>query len=216
MTTRLDEAVRDALAHKDENRAVELVWRELGRRVARFLSAMFVDVPADAEDAFADWAVNLVTALPRFEWRSSLTTYAFCLARRSAARVIADRRHHAAEPLRTTHLSGIAQEMWLDTLRALPDALRDDLRALRETLDEEERAILLLFVHEELPWKEVVQILCAEEVLADGAALNQENARLRARWSRAKAKLEAAALDAGLVDRMDNARVIIAEMRPRR
>jgi hypothetical protein len=130
--------------------------------------------------------------------------------------VIAERRKHANEPLCTTLISGIAQEIWFDTLRDVPNELQEDLRALREELDEEERAILLLFVHEELPWKEVVQILGDDsaQVGTDGAA--RESARLRARLSRAKSKLKEAAIKAGLVDQVDDARAIRDEMRPRR
>ena len=60
---------------------------------------------------------------------------------------------------------------------------------LRETLDPEDRTLLLLRIDSRMPWEEVARILSDAETPLAAAVLRKRAAALRQRFSRVKAQL---------------------------
>jgi RNA polymerase sigma-70 factor (ECF subfamily) len=206
-----ERAVLEEAARGDFNAAVERAVRLFGPGVSRYLLGA-IGERADAEDAFGEWQLALIDALPRFEQRATLRTFLFALARHAAAHAIDARRRRTAmrADVGTSRLCGIAQEVFVETLRHLPPALEQQALTANADLDAEERGLLVLYAGQELSWKEVVAVLGV-----DGAEPGAEAARLRKRFERLKEKLRERAARDGLVRWMDDARTYASEVKPR-
>ena len=66
----------------------------------------------------------------------------------------------------------------------LPGGRRDALRRLRESLDPEERTLLVLRLDQELEWDEVATVLSAEGAPVEAATLRKRYERIKDRMSR--------------------------------
>jgi RNA polymerase sigma-70 factor (ECF subfamily) len=79
--------------------------------------------------------------------------------------------------------------------------VKDKWRELRETLDPEDRAILVLRVDRDLEWNEIARVMLGESEQDHTAAeLAREAARLRKRFQLLKEDLRERARAAGLVE----------------
>ncbi|MDH5492224.1 MAG: RNA polymerase sigma factor [Myxococcales bacterium] len=122
------------------------VWRVLRRMGIR---------EADVEDVLQEVFLRVHRRLPHFEGRSSLRTwiYGFCIRTASEHRRRAHiRREVLAEDQDHLPLSAVAPEH--ERALSQRDARRE-LDALLGTLDEEKRAVFVLFEIEQLPMAEV-------------------------------------------------------------
>ena len=77
--------------------------------------------------------------------------------------------------------------------------MKNKWRALRETLDPDDRVLLVLRVDRDLQWNEVARVMLGDEAPSDGD-LAREAARLRKRFQLLKEDLKRRAKDAGLMD----------------
>ena len=135
-------------------------WRILGPR-------------SDFDDAVQDSLVELARALPRFEGRSLVTTFAYPVVTRTAYRYLAQRREQAAE-------SSVLEAVASDDDPEQRAAGRQQLERLHRVLDR-------------IPDRQrVAFVLCAVERLphAEAAAIEDVSVEtLRARLKRAKREL---------------------------
>lgn len=201
-----EQDIRNACESGDIRRAGDLAVRLLGPVIAPHLRAV-MNVEADAEDAFQDWALRMACSIKRFRWDCSLRSLAFRIAH--SARVdVSRRRMKRVEPL-PSNQSALGAEMWRRTARDLPTLLAARVRRLREHLDEEERAILLLYVDEKLEWAEVTAALSPD--LAP-TAKRREAARLRKVYERVKEKLRALAQEEGVFAEVEDKVAVLEEM----
>jgi RNA polymerase sigma-70 factor (ECF subfamily) len=154
-----------------------LVWRVLRRLGVR---------EADVEDVCQEVFAAVHKQLPSFERRSKPSTWIFAIAMRRAASY-RRRAHHRreqltdalAEPGVPAPAEGPAEAAERRELRALLDRLLD-------ALDDDKRAVFVLYEIEELEMREVVEIV--------GCPLQTGYSRLHA----ARAELRRAAQEAGV------------------
>lgn len=127
----------------------------------------------DFDDAVQDALVELARALPRFEGRAQLTTFAHPVVTRTAYRYLKQRREQAAEP-------GTLE-------RVANDDDPEDRAATRQQLERVHRVL------DRIPDKQrMAFVLCAVERLphAEAAAIEGISVEtLRARLKRAKSEL---------------------------
>ncbi|MEM1413587.1 MAG: sigma-70 family RNA polymerase sigma factor [Myxococcota bacterium] len=181
-----ESAVREALGREDVAGATSQTLELYGYELFRFLRATLRD-EARAEDAYQELCIQIFRALPRFEWRSSLRTWAFRLARHTLGRAHRSARHREAQ-LGTAEESALVAR-WTRTVTAewRRTAARDRLRERTAALPEEDRSIVTLRIRDRMSWKEIARILGPED--APDEAVATEAARLRKRYERIKAQL---------------------------
>jgi RNA polymerase sigma-70 factor (ECF subfamily) len=155
---------------------------------------------ADASEVFSQVAEDLWRGLPTFRFRCSIRTWLYVLARHAAARFRrapwnqGQRRRAADQQLEAlvAHTRTLTQP-WLRT------DVKNRWSALRESLDPEDRSLLVLRVDCQLEWKEIARVTLGEES-PDAAALTRESDRLKKRFQLLKEDLRRRARAAGLLD----------------
>jgi RNA polymerase sigma-70 factor (ECF subfamily) len=186
----------------DFRQATTLAIETYGEEVMGFLSAR-VRGRGDAGDVFSMFAEDLWKGLPSFEWRCSLRGWCYTLARHAMV------RHARAPQNRAERNLGLSQHQDLsalvDRVRSATHAFarteaRDRVRALRESLPDEDQTLLILRVDRGLPWRELVQVMNDAEALdLPEAELQKQEQRLRQRFKRLKDRLRELAEKEGLL-----------------
>jgi RNA polymerase sigma-70 factor (ECF subfamily) len=99
-------------------------------------------------------------------------------------------------------LDRIAQAVRTQTVSFLRTAKRTRIEALRDSLEEEDRVLLLLRVERKLAWAEIARIFAEgdREGEPDAAAIAKEAARLRKRYQLVKERLRDLAKREGLIE----------------
>lgn len=198
---RVEDDVRALCEGGDMDGAATMALRAYGGEVFGFLVAVHRDETA-ASDAFSTFAEGLWRSLPAFEWEASLRTWAYAIARNASRNA---RREAARHDKRGAHvgdsaLENVAQAVRTETLGFLRSEKRSKLEALRDALEPEDRALLVLRVDRGLTWNELARVLAEDEAPRDEAATIREAARLRKRFQLLKERLRELAKREGLSD----------------
>jgi RNA polymerase sigma-70 factor (ECF subfamily) len=122
------------------------------------------------------------------------------LAKRAASRVVKQKRR-APVPASSELVGKLVQEIRTETLSYLRTEKKSRLHALRDTLPDDEKTLLLLRVDRKLSWDELARVLSDEDL--DDEAIKREAARLRKRFQLVKDKLRALATREGLYPAKD-------------
>jgi RNA polymerase sigma-70 factor, ECF subfamily len=192
---KVETSIRDAWDAGDFAAATTAALRRYGPEVLGFLVAMQND-HSRAEDAFSLFAERLWLGISRFEWKSSVRTWSYVLARNAAAdlRRREARHQRARVTLSSAPVSEVAAQVRTQTLSLLRTEKRSAFMRLREELPEEDRALLVLRVDRDLPWRDIAQVFGADE-----QAVGREAARFRKRFQLVKERLRALGKARGLV-----------------
>ena len=190
----IDAAVRGLCDKGDHGAATSVGLRAYGAEVFGFLRATLRN-ETDADDVFAVFAEDLWKSMPSFAWGCSLRTWAYLLAKRAASRVLKQKRR-APLPASSELVGRLVQEIRTETLSYLRTEKKSKLHALRDSLPDDEKALLLLRVDRKLSWDELARVLSDEDLADD--AVKREAARLRKRFQLVKDKLRALATREGL------------------
>jgi RNA polymerase sigma-70 factor (ECF subfamily) len=197
----LEASIAAACDVQDHVKAATLIIGGYGGELMAFLRAR-LHSQTDAEEVFGAIAEKLWIGLPDFEWRCSLRSWLYRLARNAAidyATAVQNR------PERRVPLSSHASPSWLaDRVRSTTAAYqqtsaKDRMRELRETLPLDDQMLLILRVDRGMDWRELAVAMGDEQVSLDGAELEREAARLRKRFERVKERLRELARDAGML-----------------
>lgn len=198
----LESTIRALASDGDHGAAVTALLRGYGPEVLGFLLAVH-STQAEAYDAFSEFAEAAWLGFRRFAWESTARTWAYAVARNVSRtqvrnRLRRDRRRVAASDPR---LEEIAEQVRTSTASFLRTEKRTRLRALRESLPEEDRMLLVLRLDRGLSWNELARVMSSadEESNLDDATIAREAARLRKRFQLVKDRLRAQAKREGLV-----------------
>ncbi|MFT3699061.1 MAG: sigma factor [Kofleriaceae bacterium] len=177
------------------DKAATSLFDAYGAEVYGFL-VNYMAGESDAAEVFGQLGEDVWRGLPAFGFKCSLRTWLYVLARNAAARY---RRSpwrkksdgesaldHAVARART------GTSPWQQT------DVKDRMRELRESLDPEDRMLLVLRVDRNLEWIDCARVMLDGD--DDDAALARESARLRKRFQAVKDELRARAKAAGLVE----------------
>jgi RNA polymerase sigma-70 factor, ECF subfamily len=192
---RVEADIRTAWERGDFAAATTIALRLYGPEVLGFLVATLRDNDK-AEEAFSVFAERLWETMNRFEWKCSVRTWSYLLARNAYADLHRrEARHHRARvALSNAPISKIAARVRTETMALLRTEKRTAISQLRDELPEEDRSVLVLRLNRELAWRDIARVLGAKE-----DAIDSEAARLRKRFQLIKERLRALGKARGLV-----------------
>ena len=189
--------VADALSRGRFDEAASAGLRGYGPEILGFLIALG---PNTAEDAFSQFCEDLWRGLPAFRAEASFRTWAYTLARHAVVRVRRDPWSRRASPLSDLGpISGIAEELRSSTASFLATQLRDRVAQLRDQLEEDDRALLVLRIDRQMAWNDIARVMVGTD--APEAEVQKRSAALRKRFERLKVEIRERAEREGLVEK---------------
>jgi RNA polymerase sigma-70 factor (ECF subfamily) len=197
----LESQIRAHCDAGEYQRAATLAVRAYGGEILGFLMSLLHDSDA-AGEVFSDMTEDLWRGLPAFEWRCTLRTWAYTLARHAAGHHLSSARRKRKRNVALSEareLSQVAQQIRTETLAAYRTETKDRIAALREKLSPEERDLLVLRVNRGLDWREIAHVLLYRGEPPSDEALDREAAKLRKRFQAVKEKLRKMAGEEGLL-----------------
>ncbi len=183
--------IRDACGAEEWSRAATLVVELYGRELLEFLVAT-ARSEVDGAEAFSIFTEQLWKSLPRFRWSSSARTWCYTLARRALARVRRDphRKSDRAIAIDDAPVAAMVHKVRTDTLSFLRSAVKDRVVALRDQLDPDDQALLILRIDRKLAWRDVAIAFAEEEdEPLEPAEVARRAAAMRKRFERIKDEL---------------------------
>ncbi|MDY7228087.1 RNA polymerase sigma factor [Hyalangium rubrum] len=195
---RVEQEVRELCQSGDIGRAVERTLQGYGMEIMRLMASVLHN-PELAKDAFSVFCESLLKGLPAFRWESSLRTWSYRLAR-NACYQLAHAPAARETPVSSSGIPDEALKHRSDTRPWQRTSVKERFRALRESLEPEERMLLLLRVDQRLAWTEVARVMWDEDTAPTSAALSRKATALRQQFQRIKAHLRTLALQQGLID----------------
>jgi RNA polymerase sigma-70 factor (ECF subfamily) len=198
----MSDAVEGELAALIESRALErAATRALevyGDEVYGFLINV-VGSESDATEVFGQLVEDVWKGLPAFAGRSSVRTWLYVLARHAAARYRRTPWNRRDQRTGSAALDELVAQSRTRTSPWQRTDVKDRFARLRETLDPDDRVLLVLRVDRGLAWSEIARVtLDVEE--PDDRAIARETDRLAKRFQRLKDELRTRARAAGLID----------------
>ncbi|MGD8863761.1 MAG: sigma-70 family RNA polymerase sigma factor [Myxococcales bacterium] len=195
----IEAQIRTAFDARDFERAATLAIEHYGPELLGFLVSHMGDADA-AGDVFAQFSEDFWKTLPRFEWRCSVRTWAYKLARRAASQHRRrEHKHDRNAPLTgASRLSQAVERVRTATVAYRRTDVKDRFQALRARLPEEDQTVLILRVDRRLSWLELAEVFLGDETI-EPDALKKEAARLRKRFQLAKDRLKKMAEEEGLL-----------------
>jgi RNA polymerase sigma-70 factor (ECF subfamily) len=193
-----EELIREACAHRDLERAVELALETYGREVLGFLIARVGEQRGN--EVFSDFLEDFWRGLPGFGWRSSLRGWLYVLARHALARNLRgspSRREAALDS--NAALSALVERVRTETAAHLRTPVKSRFRELRAKLSDDEQNLLILRIDRELSWRELAAVMSEQGDALSAEELDKLAVRLRQQFQRAKERLRGMAEAEGLL-----------------
>lgn len=187
----LDHILSAHLAAGELDRAATTALEALGPQILGFLAATMRDDDA-AYDVFGQFSEEMWKSMGSFRAESSFKTWAYKIVMHSISRYRRDGYRRRGQPLDTAAISAIAQDVRSRTPRFQQTEVKDRITQLRESLDPDEQTLLFLRIDQGLSWGDVAEVMSAQGVEVEVAAL-------RKRFERAKTKLRALAEANGIL-----------------
>jgi RNA polymerase sigma-70 factor (ECF subfamily) len=201
---KLEQEIQELCRQGDMAGAVERALEGYGQEIMRLMASVLHDYER-SRDAFSLFSENLLRGLPGFRWESSFRTWAYRLARNACYQVM----HAPAgreQPVTMSKLPDEAVKPRSETRPWQRTSVKERFRALRESLDPQERMLLLLRVDQRLSWEEVARVMSdGEESLTD-SGLKRRAAALRQQFQRIKTHLRDLAQEEGLITDTEDSR----------
>jgi len=200
---RLEREIQELSRGGDVAGAVERALQGYGQEILRLMTAMLHDTDR-GRDAFGVFSENLLRGLPGFRWESSFRTWAYRLARNACVQVLRAPALRREQPM---SLSAIPEQPFAarsDTRPWQRTSVKERFRALRESLEPQERLLLSLRVDQRLSWEEVARVMAEGEETPRAGELKRRAAALRQQFQRVKEHLRTLAEREGLVPTDDS------------
>jgi RNA polymerase sigma-70 factor, ECF subfamily len=191
----LEEQMTALLGAGDLRSAATLCVEAYGPEVLGFL-VTFVRNEDDASDAFAQACEDLWRGLGRFERRCPLRTWFYTLARHAASRVRRSPQRRPGRQITLKEAADVAERVRSRTLPHLRTDMKDRFAVIRDALEEDDRALLVLRVDRGLSWNDIARVYSPEG--ASASTLARVAARLRKRFQSVKDEIRSRAREAGL------------------
>jgi RNA polymerase sigma-70 factor, ECF subfamily len=196
MSEEIEAAARQQCQAGDLDAALKVAITGYGEEVFSFVVARMRDEDA-AGDVFSQACEDLLRTLPSFEWRCSLRTWFYRIARSAASRYQRSPMNRPERRVALSHVSELVDHVRSRTVAHLRSDVKDQMRTLREQLDADEQQLLFLRIDQDLSWNEIAEIVGDEG--DDDAAVQRTSARLRQQFQKLKDRLRELAIAAGLL-----------------
>jgi len=199
---KLEQDIQGLCKQGDLAAAVERALEGYGQEIMRLMASVLHDYER-SRDAFSLFSENLLRGLPGFRWESSFRTWAYRLARNACYQVM----HAPAgreQPMSVSALPDEAQKPRSETRPWQRTSVKERFRALRESLEPDERMLLLLRVDQRLAWTEVARVMWDSEEAPTTASLSRKATALRQQFQRIKNHLREMAVQEGLIEQEES------------
>jgi RNA polymerase sigma-70 factor (ECF subfamily) len=193
----LERSVREACDRRDYSEATAALVRGYGPEIFGFLVATNKS-EHDASDIFSDFCLAALRGLPGFRFHSSLRTWAYTLARNAAHHHRRDTGRAARRRTGSSAIDEVAAAVRTSTLTFLRTERRTRLEELRDSLDPEDRELLVLRVDRGLSWDDVATAFNEGDAPLTPAERAKASQRLRKRFQVLKDSLREKARREGL------------------
>lgn len=167
-----------------------------GTEVLSFLETILRD-RADSDDAFAQACEDLWKGLPRFEGRASMKTWFYTLAKHAASRL--RRSSRPGQRARVSEVPDVPDHVRSRTRPYLKTEVKRGFAAIRDSLTDDDRMLLVLRVDRAMSWNDVARVMANEDDPDSEEALSRAAARLRKRFQTVKETIRERALANGLI-----------------
>jgi len=197
-----EDAIREAWDASDFRKAATLALRLYHSEILSFL-VWRLHNPNDGQEAFSMLAEDLWSGMPSFEWRCSLRTWLYVLARNAASRLKASphkRFEHRLSDNAGEHLAEVLDAVRTQTQAYRRTDMKQRVRSLRDSLSPDDQLLLVLRVDRGLSWRDSVLAIHGDTEL-DDELLKRESARLRQCFQRIKRELRRMAVEQGISER---------------
>lgn len=196
-----EDRIRALCDAQDYAAAATLVIESYGPEILAFLIARLRN-RSSGEDVYGTFAEKLWVGLPQFEWRCSVRSWAYRLARNAAndyATALPNQRRHNVALSQHPALSQLIDRVRSTTQAYRQTETKDRVRELREQLSPDDQLLLILRVDKTMGWREIAQAMAEDGEPLEGAALAKEASRLRKRFERVKERIRELAQAKGLL-----------------
>ena len=190
--------IDDLFRKGDLRAAVGASVEAYGSEILGFLVAFLRD-EQEAVEAFSQACEDLWAGIARFEGRASLRTWFYVLARHAAGRLRRSPQRRRDRRLSLGEIGDMAEQVRSRTLAHLRTSVKDRFAVIRDSLDKDDRALLVLRVDREMNWNDIARVFSAEG--ASEQELTRESARLRKRFQMVKEEIRKRVREAGLFPR---------------
>ena len=191
----LEEEIASLRTAGDLRAAATKTVEGYGPEVLGFLVTVLRD-EHDASEVFSQTCEDLWRGIDAFEGRCSMRTWLYTLARHATSRLRRAPHRRPGRHVDVSEVSELADRVRSRTLPHLRTSVKDQFAVIRDSLDEEDRALLVLYVDRSMTFREVAFTMSphdSEETLA------RLEARLRKRYQLVKKKIRDRAREAGLL-----------------
>ncbi len=177
--------------------AVEQVLKSLGPEVHGFLCASLGN-DGDADEVFSAVAERLWRSLGAFEWRCTLRTWLYVIARREAERFVRAARRHRVGRVRLSELVDVIAAARTESQAKRRSEQRNRFQRLRDELEPADRDLIILRVDRGLAWDEIALAFVDDPDSSSAEDLHREAARVRKRFQLVKEGLARRVREEGL------------------
>jgi RNA polymerase sigma-70 factor (ECF subfamily) len=140
--------------------------------------------------------VDLLTSLPTFQFRCSIRTWFYRLARAAGARHRAAAGNRSDRRVALSQISEAVVQVRTRTNLHMRSEIKDGFRKLREKLDPDEQQLLTLRIDRDLAWNDIAEII---DDIDDPGDISRAAARLRQEFQKLKDRLRDMAVAEGLI-----------------
>lgn len=198
----VDIDVRRAFDAGDFDAAATLFIERHGSEILGFLGSRLRN-PSEAADVFSAFAEDFWRGLPRFQWRASMRSWAYTLARNAAYR-----HRHSPEHRRivlttiASNQSRFAQavaQLRTATKMHLRSEIKHQMRSLYRALPDDDRSLLFLRIDKQMSWGDIARVVSGRGEEMEDAEVKQWANRLRQRFHQVKRRLKELARAEGLL-----------------
>jgi len=170
-----------------------------GPEILGFLVAVVRDEQL-AGEVFAQFCEDLWTGLASFRWESSFRTWGYTLARNAWQRLRREPHFRKTVALSDVpDISKLEQRVRTMTLPHLKSDVKQQVQKLRQSLDPEDQALLILRIDRRLAWNEIGAVMLGPDEARNDAAVARRAASLRKRFERVKDDLKRLARENNLL-----------------
>lgn len=187
MSKLLEDQVRSLLAAGSIRDATTQALRVLGPEILGFLSGVLGD--DDGDEVFSAFSQRLWQSLEGFQWRCTLRTWAYVLARHEISRFRRGARRHVEGRVPISELQEVL--VAVRKTRSTLAARRSALTRLRNELPVEDRTLLILRVDRNLSFEDIALAFADDPQALGDDDIKRESARLRKRFQLIKQRLVA-------------------------
>jgi RNA polymerase sigma-70 factor, ECF subfamily len=192
----LEERIGDLRKRNDLHGAVSCAIEGFGPEVFGFLVTVLRD-EQDASEVFSQACEDMWRSIGQFEGRCTMRAWLYTLARHAVARLRRSPHRRPGRHVALSEASDLAERVRSRTLPHLRTSVKDQFAAIRNSLDEDDRALLVLRVDRGMSWREIARTMSLDDDSEE--ALRRLEARLRKRLQLVKKEIRIRAREAGLL-----------------